>query len=336
MNEETQLMEVTDLSCLRETIETRGLAIVPAVLSSSECDALKDGVWRGLEHITSAWEKPLLRDVQSSWSSFYDLYAKHAMLLQHWEIGHLQAVWDVRQNPRVCAPFEALWETNADDLLCSFDGLSVHLPPEQTGRGWFRQSKLHCDQSYQNQGLETVQAWVTANDVREGDATLAYLEGSHRFQPEVAQKFKMGRAHWNAMSPDMIRFYAETCGCALRHVECPAGSMVLWDSRTVHSGREPVRGRAEPNERYVVYVCMTPRARASAKNVQKRLAAFADKRMTGHCPHAPLLFPRLPRTYGMALPIMTSVPAPLLTARGHRLVGFPHAKDVPTPGGAAD
>ena len=314
-------MEVTDLSQLRDVIEADGVAIVPGVLSPAECAALKDGIWHGLEHITSAWTTPLQRSDVSTWSSFYDLYAKHAMLLQHWEVGHLQAVWDVRQNPRVCAPFEALWATAADDLLCSFDGVSVHLPPEQTGRGWFRQSKLHCDQSYQNPALETVQAWVTANEVREGDATLTYLDGSHRFQQEARDHFQMGRAHWNAMTADMVRFYTEACGCTQRNIVCPAGSMVLWDSRTVHCGREALRGREKPNERYVVYVCMTPRSRASAKALQKRRTAFEERRMTGHCPHAPLLFPRLPRTFGQALPEMTRVPTPLLTALGRRLVG---------------
>jgi hypothetical protein len=57
------------------------------------------------------------------------------MLLQHFSLGHMKPVWDIRQHNKVCETFEKIWDIPKNDLLVSFDGLSVHLPPEKTNKG---------------------------------------------------------------------------------------------------------------------------------------------------------------------------------------------------------
>jgi len=39
----------------------------------------------------------------------------------------------VRQNPKVVNVFQKLW--NKEEVLTSFDGASIHLPPEKTNKG---------------------------------------------------------------------------------------------------------------------------------------------------------------------------------------------------------
>ena len=319
---------VSDAFLLRDCLREHGVAILPGVLTPGECEEMRNGLWAGLEHLSGDWPAPIRRADPGTWGGFYrHLYPKHHMLLQHFGLGQLQCVWDVRQKPRVVNAFSYLWRVPPEDMICSMDGVAVHLPPEVTGRGWHneRDNKLHCDQCFRDSSLVSYQGLVTANPFREGDATLTFQRGSHLCHEAVAAQFKeqLGTAaHWNQLTPAMIRAYVEEHDCTQECVKCPAGSLVLWDSRTIHSGRRPVRGRAEPNERYVVYVCMTPRSKASTASMRKRLKAFADKRTTGHNPHSPLLFPRLPRTFGAELPPMRPVPEPRLTDLGRRLVGY--------------
>ena len=91
----------TDATCLKKTLEKYGVAIIPSVLSQSETEEMKNGMWDSLEHITQKMEAPLSRDDQNTWRSFYELFPLHSMLLQHWQIGHAQFVWELRQNPNI-------------------------------------------------------------------------------------------------------------------------------------------------------------------------------------------------------------------------------------------
>ena len=111
--------------------------------------------------------------------------------------------------------FAAIWNCKPRDLLTSFDGASFHMPPETTGTGWFRGNKwLHTDQSYTRNGFECIQSWVTGYDVNQGDATLLFLEGSHKHHGEFAKKFKVtDKADWRKLeSEEEHKFYLEK-GC---------------------------------------------------------------------------------------------------------------------------
>lgn len=58
---------------------------------------------------------------------------------------------------------------------------------------------------------------------------------------------------------------------------------MLWDSRLVHANARPVKGRAHPDRwRYVVFVCMTPAAWASEKDIELKVGAYNNLHLTGH------------------------------------------------------
>ena len=71
-------------------------------------------------------------------------------------------------------------ECKKEELLISFDGISFHLPPEITNRGWYRgNTRHHSIQSFLRPNFECIQGFVSLCDINEGDVTLSILEGSH-------------------------------------------------------------------------------------------------------------------------------------------------------------
>lgn len=307
---------------IKETVEKYGVAIVPSVLNEGEISLMRNGMWDYLEHVTQNFEKPISRDDSKTWVEYLKLYPKHSMLLQQYGVGQSQFVWDVRQNEKVVDIFSKIWERPKEDLLVSFDGASFHFPPEETNRGWYRNTWYHTDQSYLRPDFECIQSWVTAYDVDPGDATLAFMESSNIYHEEFAKKFEIkDKSDWYKHTREEQRFY-EDKGCEEKRVTCKAGSMVFWDSRTIHCGTEAVKKRDEKKLRNVVYICMTPRDRATEANLKKKRTAFENLRMTTHTPHKPKLFPVNPRTYGGPLPNVTQVPKPNLTSLGKRLAGY--------------
>lgn len=153
----------TTLTSVKKQLETYGVAVIPNVLNATEIKAMQDGMWDILETLTSKLDTPVKRTDKKTWKSYYELLPLHAMLLQHYKVGHHQSIWDIRQNPKVCKVFAKIWGVKEDELLTSFDGCAIHLPPEVTGRGWYKNNSwLHTDQSYCRNDLECIQGFVTA------------------------------------------------------------------------------------------------------------------------------------------------------------------------------
>lgn len=314
---------VSNTNNLINKIHKEGVAIVPGLLNDIECNELISGMWSDIEYITQNFEIPIRRDDESTWRNWYQLYPKHSMLIQNFGLGHTQTVWDVRQNPKVVQVFADMWNTTPENMLCSFDGISFHMPPETTKRGWFKNNWLHTDQSYLRNDFECVQGWITAEDVNNGDATLTFLKNSHKYHGWAANRFNLAeKADWTKLTDDIVQSYIQEKNCEQECIKCPKGSLVLWDSRLIHCGKEPDKTRMHSNFRYIVYICMTPREYATEANIRKKIKAFQELRMTSHWPHKPKLFPINPRTYGAPLPNVTSIQPPILSSLGKRLAGF--------------
>ena len=118
--------------------------------------------------------KAIKKDDTSTYRSFWDLFPVHSMLVQHWNAGHAQYVWDIRQNENVINTYSnGIWGCENEDLLVSFDAVSMHLPPEITNRGWYRGNRwYHTDQSFLRPDFECIQSYVTLKDVNIGDQHL--------------------------------------------------------------------------------------------------------------------------------------------------------------------
>lgn len=316
---------------IRVTLDKFGVAIIPKVLDAAQIKTMNDGAWAMLEAMTSKFDVPLVRDAPETYASFYELQPNRNMLFKHLGVGHAQYVWDLRQNAAIADIFAKLWHCKPEDLHTSFDGLSFALPPELLQptaggrvRGYHVKDWMHCDQSFRTSDLVSVQSWVSGVDVQEGDGTLAVLEGSHtlhrRFATEVLKT--PASDDWYKLEPEEVAWY-HAHGCPRVSIRCGAGDLVLWDSRTIHCGQGPLKGRATKNFRHVVYVCMTPKKVTPPAIRKKRIAAFEKRRMTSHVPFKCRLTAPRPHTYGK--PLADIVPCHddvKLTALGRSLVGY--------------
>ncbi len=290
------------------TLEHDGVHVIEDVISPEMIAALREQMWTYLNHLTKHTQRPIIKDQPNTYRSFFELLPKHGMLLQHWNVGHNPMSWVIRQHPCVIEAFYDIWDTS--DLLTSFDGLSISLPCEQTGRGWYRgTSWWHTDQSYRRNEFECVQGLVNLYDVEPGDATLRVLRGSHQYHGECRERFDIqDKPDWYKLSDTQLEFYKDEKKCQDICLSARAGSLMLWDSRTIHQGVEPQRDRARENIRCALYVCMTPRSRSTAAQLKKKRKAFQDRRTTSHYPNNIRLFPVNPRTYGHAIPQVDDYP----------------------------
>jgi ectoine hydroxylase-related dioxygenase (phytanoyl-CoA dioxygenase family) len=315
---------------LKETIEKYGVAIIPNILDEKECKNMLDGIWDYFEIITKEWEIPIDRLKDDTWNQIYKLYLLHSMLIQYWNIGQAQVSWDIRQNPKIIEIFTYFWKTQ--ELLVSFDGLSFNLPPEKTNRGWHRKNWFHTDQSFMNNEFKCLQSWVTALDVNEGDATLSFMESSNKYHKEFNEFYKINKIedkksddykkykdNWYRLNEEEEKFYIDR-GCLYNKIICKKGSLVLWDSRTIHCGVEAIKSREKPNIRAIIYLCYMPKSLYSKSQIEKKKKAFRELRTTNHW--GTKLFPKHPRTYGKELPNITNIEEPKLNDIGKKLAGF--------------
>lgn len=308
---------------LRDTLDRYGIAIIPYVLDEDECQSMIDGFWNFFEHITQQWKKPLNRHDKKTWREFYNLFPIHSMLVQYFGVGHTQALWNLRQNPKIIEIFASLWECTPEELLVSFDALSMHLAPEDTGKGsnkgntWY-----HTDQSYFRPEFECIQSLITGLDIDEGDATLSIMEGSNKYHKEFKETFDIkDKKDWYKLSKEQEVFYQER-DCIIANIKCPRGSLVLWDSRTIHCGIESTIGRPIPKIRYVGYLCYMPRKFATKSFLKKKQKAFEELRSMSHHPCNGRLFGKNPQTYGKTIEPITAIDRPVLNELGMKLAGF--------------
>lgn len=100
------------------------------------------------------------------------------------------------------------------------------------------------------------QGWFTPIDVKKGDATLAFLKGSHKYHKQFSEAREItDKTDWYKLSDEEVDVYTEGYECPLQRIRCKAGSFVLWDSRLIHCGQQPMKEREERNFRFCFYIC---------------------------------------------------------------------------------
>lgn len=302
-------------------LEEYGICIVKSLLDENECEGIRNGMIRTLEHLTSKMATPFQYNDTKAWKTLSNLMPRRHMMYQHWGVGHAQFLWDLRCNPKVVNAFASLWGT--DDLLVSFDGFSFHLPPEILGEGWQDTTDKwwHVDQSFLKAEKACVQGLINGNDTNLGDATLEVIVGSHKFHSTYGEDFHVYNPKDWYMIPNPEYFLEK--GCQEHRITCPKGSLVLWDSRTVHYGSGAIMHRSQPNLRTVCYVCYTPSDFITEGRRREKINMFETQRVTNHWPHAPEAFTVKPS--GKHRPAATDVnplPMPTLDKRYYKLIGY--------------
>lgn len=295
-----------------ETLKTFGVAVIPALVGRDDCDKLEALMDTCFESATANWDTPYYSADPTTWKQLFALTPTKGQLFQHYQVGQSEAAWFARTLPEMLRLGQVLHKT--DSLVTSFDGLSYSQPPEVTGRGWhFGEIGYHTDKSFMP-GHSAIQMSLTARDVRLGDATMAVFLRSHLLHKELGEgkmkrvemkEKKVSKDDWYLLSADEIACFRDKCEEVA--IVCPAGSVVLWDSRTIHSTRRPQRSRTVQNKRCVAFVCYQPRRELSQKQLKKRAELFCKRRMTSHWPDARKTFPAVPRTYGKPIDVCPTV-----------------------------
>lgn len=321
----------------REVLAAYGVAIVPSLLSQEKCDTLLSKMWDFFEEISAKMPVPVKRNDSGTWATLLQLCTHHCMLFQHYGVGHAEFMWWVRQQPEVYGVFSHIWDVPAEDLLVSFDGASFMAPPDRLGNprpkaGWGSPKHwFHQDQSLRAPDFKCIQGWVTPLAVEPGDATLCVMAKSHLLSREISKQYPhlVGPADWVRFDDNMVAFLAKH-GCSEVRIECPPGSLVLWDSRTAHYGAPPIPGRSAPKFRAVCYVSFLPRSGATDRDLVKKVQAFDARRTTSHWAYPVRMFPKAVRSYGAPPPNVVPARAPDLSELGKIFAGIrlPHNKQA--------
>ena len=266
-------MQAPAIQRAKESLATKGYAIIENVLTA--------------EQVMQA------KQYFSDWlAANTELANKHKKIDPHGifkfgEVGHQRHAWFIKTFDQVQTPFRAIWDT--EELTTGFDG-SCWIPSEYNGKDkiW-----THTDQAPDTKGLACVQGFVALTTNKE--RTLVVYEGSHLLHETYMQENNIkGKKNWLLIEHEYLQRIAEK----KRILEVPAGSLVLWDSRTFHQNQYGNPGE----ERIVQYVCFLPKKHKSNTPSQqkKRLKYYEERRTTSHWPYPLHVNGLQPQTYGNA------------------------------------
>ena len=266
-----------------------GFVIIKDILTNDECEEMIDGIWNSFGEITKDLDDPIDRNKPETWRNFLEMEPFHH-IYNKYGIVHADFLWKIRQNHNILDLFSLLYDCYPDDLLVSFDGVSVQTPPElffnndvmnqKRKKSWY-----HVDSSFLNKNVECYQSWVTGMDVEEGDFTTAFFIGSHKSFAEFGDRFGIidKKNFYKLKMPEEREFFEK------RHdqvkITCKRGSLIVWDSRLVHTGVEPLPNRPNQNTRMICFLSYGPRTTASSNTLKRRIDIYKKRRATTHWSH---------------------------------------------------
>jgi ectoine hydroxylase-related dioxygenase (phytanoyl-CoA dioxygenase family) len=257
---------------IKEDLKMKGYCIVPNVLTVDEITEAKT--------LFNNWKNSI-----PNFDKVHNTIDPHGIFKFH-EIGHQEHAWYIRTNPQVIDIFKKIWET--DELIVSFDG-SCYISKELSKKDniW-----THTDQAPNSKGLHCYQGFVALTDNKE--RTLVVYEGSHNYHEKYFDEKKISDSkNWHLIDHEKLEELKES----KKTLEIPAGSLVLWDSRTFHQNQY---GKSNLEERIVQYVCYLPKSHPKNTKSQqtKRLKYFEERRTTSHWPCPINVNGLQPQTYG--------------------------------------
>lgn len=296
-------------------LEEQGYCVIPQLLSNSETEQLYQRVWH--EFIEKAWPNCTMSD-RSNWEESFPKHNKMGIFAG--PAGQTQVMWDLRQDPRIVEIFARVWNTN--DLIVSMDGLSFMCPPE-IREGHF-EPWPHVDQFILRRGDNvahnnnpslgfisesplktqpyTIQGQFLFQDSFDGDGGFYCIPKSHlrftEFAPRletIMEEITINTERRKARTEFLEGFFGTDPSGNLintRHITAPRGSLILWDSRTIHWNQHPSKNRPYQDHskvRMVGFLCYVPKARLTEEGRTRRKEAFEQGVSTGHNPSYPEL-----------------------------------------------
>ena len=293
---------------IKKELDDKGYCIIPNILSESD-----------IEYSINEFKK--WQETIPNHDKSHNTIDPHGIYKYH-RTGHTKHAWYIRTRPDIQNIFKNIWGTK--ELVVSFDGCCyISKENKQKDKIW-----THTDQSSKSSDLTCYQGFVSLTNNKE--RTLVVYEGSHKLhenyfkdkkepinrrlisintklkenndedievlnkeKTQLEKELKKFNQNWQLIDHDVLEKISEK----KRILEVPAGSLVLWDSRTFHQNQY---GESESEERMVQYVCYLPKKHPlNSKAMQKkRLKYFQEQRTTSHWPYPIKVNGLQPRTYG--------------------------------------
>jgi ectoine hydroxylase-related dioxygenase (phytanoyl-CoA dioxygenase family) len=289
---------------LRAEFEENGYLIIPDVISKDSLKEINDLFWDYIEELSPK----LSRDDSSNWMDQHKWPINTHGLIQHYNVGFQKFTIETRNH--VKKVFEMIYGT--DRLITSFDGVSFtkrrkvykykDLKDYQNNK--WEKDQLHIDQTIP--GLRCIQSGACIIDQNEDSHVFVCIPGSHKYHEQLLSKMdtKTKASNWYILSQEDKVFMREN-GLNITRVPMKAGSVVIWDSRTVHAStgfcRSSLKYESDIPYRLQIFVCMKPLdddSQISPKERQRRIKAYLEGRVSRHIPDQIELMTKSPRKYG--------------------------------------
>jgi len=249
---------------------------VKNVLNQTEIEKGKKLMWEWFEGLqtgidrkdTSTWGNENWPDRHNSGIAFTN------------GAGQSDFQWFSRTCPNVRKVFELVWNTK--ELITSFDGFSVFRPWHKNKEWQTSESWLHVDQNPQTQlDRISIQASVNYFDQNESTGGFHCIPDSHKHFADIGRVIpKNIRSHQTHLK-NIPKFHP-VHNMETKLVQCYAGDMILWDSRTMHANTH-ARAPKGNNEllRLASFVCMVPTPKLEYSFLKVREQAVFDH-LTGN------------------------------------------------------
>lgn len=197
-------------------------------------------------------------------------------------VSNAPTFFDLRE--KVKPVFESIWGTS--DLICTLDGASIFPYKADDGKRW-----PHIDQTIE--GRISFQSQIVLTNT---SASFMCTPKSHKLHDELLKNIRPKKKNWYKFRltgvpiEDEVNFTDEDKDEININNHIPIvvskGSVIIWDSRLIHSARRhgecvnDVLNRSQ--YRCVLYICMRPRDHYSKANLKSIKKAVVEGRTTNH------------------------------------------------------
>ncbi|MGE0102048.1 MAG: phytanoyl-CoA dioxygenase family protein [Blastocatellales bacterium] len=175
------------------------------------------------------------------------------------EVYNHQALWDVRQHPKIHRIFADLWGT--EKLWVTIDRLNLNLPvrPGNDFRGF-----IHWDIDTGRDPLPVNLQGVLSLS----DSTVE--TGGFQCVPEIYRNF----SQWvRTQPPDRNTWMPDVAGCEVLQIETRPGDMLIWNSLLPHG----IRPNRSNRPRLAMYITMFPAQEENEELRQWRISSWRDR-----------------------------------------------------------
>lgn len=243
---------------LRETLSRDGVVVINGVLSAREIERGVGLFWNALETMAP----PLRRDSVASWRNQNWPRNYTTGIISEGQIAGSEYMWFARTRPNVVRLFEILHEMPASDLIVSLDTTRA-----TRGQNTSHVIDLHRDQPTQGPLRHTRAFQAGINFTKGGpyQSGFSVIVGSHLHFP-----------HGKIVAEHAIKPTVE------------AGSVTLWDMRTVHGVAPSPQKTCAPQAATLTltaFVSYFPRAKRDKRALHGRHSAAITGAPQTHWAH---------------------------------------------------